>query len=399
MKKAFKYRLKVSRAVGHRLDATLDACRELYNAALAERRDAYRVACKSVGYLDQSKQLPEIKKERPDVAAVHSQVLQNALKRVDLAFEGFFRRVRKGQTPGYPRFRGKARYDSFTYPQGGWRLEGDKLILSKIGSMRVRLSRPIGGKVKTVTVRREAKHWYVIFACEVEAEPLSATGEVKAIDVGLEYFITDQNGDGVYPPEYFRGHEDLLATAQRELARKQKGSARRKKAKDKVARIHRRIANQRRDFLHKLSTRIIRENDTIFYEDLNISGMVRNRHLAKSISDAAWGMFIRMLYYKAEYAGRRAVNVVPHGTSQDCSGCGEKVPKGLSTRWHRCPHCGLVLQRDHNAARNILARGMTLLAAGQAVTAPGGLALAEPMNGEPVSGCEGARTPLLPAHT
>ncbi|MEW6209909.1 MAG: transposase [Acidobacteriota bacterium] len=400
MKKAFKYELKVSQAVEQKLQSTLDTCRELYNAALEERRSAYKVAGISTNYTDQANQLPEIKQIRPEIAAVHSQVLQNVLKRVQFAFDGFFRRVKAGICAGYPRFKSKDRYDSFTYPQGGWRLEGDKLWLSKIGSMKVRLSRPVEGIIKTVTIKREGSHWFVIFACEVEPQPLPATGEVKAIDVGLEYFITDQRGEVREPPECFRESEDKLAKAQRQMSRKKKGSGHWKQAREKVARIHRKIANQRRDFLHKLSTAIIRENDIIFFELLNIAGMVRNHHLAKSISDAAWGMFTGMLIYKAEEAGRVALNVNPNGTSQECSGCGERVPKGLSTRWHNCPRCGLSLSRDHNAALNILARGMKLLpAVGQTVAARGGSTVVEPVKRESALRCEESLHSLLLTHS
>jgi len=385
MFKTFKYRIRTSSAVEQKLEAVLAACCQLYNAALEERRSAYQVAGKSVGYVEQANQLPEIKQVCPELNQIHSQVLQNVLNRVDVAFDRFFRRVNNGQRSGYPRFKALPRYDSFTFPQGGWTLKGDKLRLSKIGSMRLRLSRPLEGRIKTLTIKRGGDKWYAVYTCEVEAKPLAPTGLVKAVDVGLESFLIDQNSYRVENPKYFKELEEKLAGAQRQMSKKKKDSSHWKRAKARVVKIHQKIAAQRRDFLHKLSTQIIGQNDIIFFELLNIAGMLKNHYLAKSISDAAWGMFIRMLTYKAAEAGRLALNVNPHGTSQECSGCKEKVPKGLSERWHRCPYCGLELQRDHNAARNILARGMEILqAAGLVVSAPGGLTVVEPTKGEPL---------------
>ncbi|MEW6735082.1 MAG: transposase [Acidobacteriota bacterium] len=386
MKKAFKFRIETSRAVEQKLEATLDICRELYNGGLQERRDAYKLAGKSINYHAQAIELPEIKEIRPDVGAIHSQVLQETLKRLQRAFDGFFRRIKEGSTPGYPRFKGKARYDSFTYPQGGWKLAGDKLTLSKIGSMRVRLSRSIVGKIKTVTIKRETDKWYVVFSCEVESQAIASTGKAIAIDVNLENFYTDHTGKKVDNPKHLRKSEHKLKKAQKKLSRKKKGSSHWQRARQKVARIHTKIKNQRKDFAHKQSRKIVNNNDLIFYENLNIAGMVHNHQLAKSISDVGWGMFFDMLDYKAADANKLAVNVTPNSTSQSCSGCGKKVPKGLGMRWHRCPYCRLVLHRDKNAAINILARGISTLlqTGGLPVSAPGGLALARLLKGEPV---------------
>ncbi|MEW6737875.1 MAG: transposase, partial [Acidobacteriota bacterium] len=273
MKKAFKYRIETSRAVERKLEATLDICRELYNGALQERRDAYKLAGISINYHAQAVQLPEIKEIRCDVDTVHSQVLQETLKRLQRAFDGFFRRIKEGSTPGYPRFKGKARYDSFTYPQGGWKLAGDKLTLSKIGSMRVRLSRSIEGKIKTVTIKREVDKWYVVFSCEVESQAIASTGKAIAIDVNLENFYTDHNGKKVDNPKHLRKSENKLKKAQKKLSRKKKGSRHWQRAQQKVARIHTKIKNQRKDFAHKQSRKIVNNNDLIFYENLNIKGM------------------------------------------------------------------------------------------------------------------------------
>jgi putative transposase len=405
MMKAFKYRLDPNHVIEARLDEVLSICRELYNAGLEERRNAYRVTGKGVGFASQSKQLPEIKAVREDVAGVHSQVLQDVLWRVDRSFQRFFEGRKAGRRVGFPRFKGRDRYHSFTYPQSGFALDGDRLTLSKIGRVRVRLSRPLEGVVKTLTITREADGWYAVFTCEVQTpQPLAATGRVLGIDVNLENFLTDSQGGRVENPRFFRDSEAKLAKAQRELARKKKGSKRRAKAKRRVAKIHQKIARQRLDFAHKTALRLVRENDVIFFEWLMIANMVRNPYLAKSISDVAWGLFLDVLAAKAEGAGRVARNVNPAATTQQCSGCGATVPKGLSVRWHRCGHCGLELDRDENSAINILLRGLGLEpAAGQAVAArggPRGPEKREPARAKRLIGCIGSphRTlePVLP---
>lgn len=357
MRKAFKYKLRVSRAVDEKLTATLDICRELYNVALQERRDAYRAAGVSLNYYTQASQLPSIKAERADVAAVHSQVLQDTLRRVQRAFDGFFRRIKAGEKAGYPRFRNKHRYSSFTFPQTGWKIEGDKLALSKIGSCRLRLSRPIEGTIKTATLKREADGWYISFSVEMnQCRYIPRTGETVGVDVGIENFATLSTGEVITNPQHLRQAERRLKTAQRGVSRKKRCSQNRRKTARLLAKQHLTIKRQRLDFAHKTSLQLIREFDDIAVEDLNIGGMVKNHHLAKSISDAAWGIFFSILECKAEEAGRRVWKVPACYTSQDCSGCGQRVEKRLSQRGHQCPHCGLALHRDHNAAINIRGR-------------------------------------------
>jgi len=356
MRRAYQYRLCPTPTQQERLDWTLDRCRELYNACVQERRDAYRMCGVSVGFYEQKRQLPAIKDARPEYKEIGSQVLQNVVERVDKAFVAFFRRIKARQKAGYPRFKGRDRYDSFTFTQAGWALVEGRLRLGGIGSVKVRWSRPIQGRIKTVTIRRDADHWYASFSCEVDhVAPSAPDKPAIGIDMGLEHFATLSTGKHIANPRHFRGGEALLARRQQSLARKKRGSNRRKKAKLLVAKAHRKVRNQRRDFHHKAANGVVAQAGAIAVESLNTAGMVKNHSLAKSISDAGWAQFLTMLGYKAEGAGVQVIAVNPSGTSQACSACGAVVRKDLSTRWHTCA-CGASLQRDVNAARIILKR-------------------------------------------
>jgi putative transposase len=338
-------------------------CRHVYNAAIEERRDAWQKCGVSVGYYQQKAELPPIKAEMPEYAEVHSQVLQDVVQRVDRAFQAFFRRVKNGETPGYPRFHGRTRYNSLTYPQfgNGATLDNGFLVLSKIGRIGVRWSRPMEGTPKTVTISREADGWYACFPCaDVPVQPLPATGQETGIDLGLEAFATTSTGERIFHPGWYRQAERRLKTAQRRVSRRKKGSNRRRKAVGLLARAHPKVKRQRQDFHHKTALRLVQTNDTIYHEDLQTANMVKNHHLAKSIADAGWSAFLGILAAKAAYAGRRVVAVPPAYTSQACSGCGVIVQKGLSVRWHSCPDCGTSLHRDVNAARNIQSLGQRL---------------------------------------
>ena len=286
------------------------------------------------------------------------------LFRVERAFAGFFRRVKNGETPGCPRFKGKGRYKSLTFTQFGDGLgasfRNGKLKLSKIGLVKIKLHRNIPGTVKTVNIKRgNTGKWHAVFAVETELEQIEThPGTAAGLDVGLDKFAVLSDGCTIENPRYLRKAEKRLKHAQRALSRKQKGSRNREKARLKVAKLHTKVRNQRRDFLHKESRRLVNVYKLIAVENLVVKNMVKNCHLAKSISDAGWGEFLAMLCYKAEEAGSRVVKVNPSGTSQECSQCGKTVSKDLSVRMHRCPHCGLVLDRDVNAARNILKRAL-----------------------------------------
>jgi putative transposase len=358
-RKTFKYRLYPHRQQRERLQTTLDVCRELYNAALQERRDGYRVANAKLNYYTQANQLSEIKERRPDVASLHSQVLQDVLKRVDKAFKAFFRRVHRRQTPGFPRFRSRYRYDSFTYPQSGFQL-GGKLQLSKVGNVKIKLHRELKGEIKTLSIKRENGNWYACFSCVVVPEPLPVLSNSTGIDVGLETFATLSNGDKIANPRWYRTAERRLRRAQRKVARRRKGKNRRRKAVALLAQVHKDIFNKRNDFQHKESRKLVQQYGTIFVEDLNLQGLSRGI-LAKSVHDASWASFLDKISYKAENAGRRFVQVNPRGTSQRCT-CGADNPKKLSDREHVCVECGLLTTRDHASALEIQRLGLSLQA-------------------------------------
>jgi putative transposase len=365
--KTYKYKLKPTPEQGMLLDRTLMLCRHVYNAAVGERREAWRKCGVSVNYYQQKAELPGIKEAMPEYAEVHSQVLQDVVQRVDHAFQAFFRRVKAGETPGYPRFHGRTRFSSFTYPQfdNGARLDNGFLVLSKIGRIGVRLSRPLEGTPKTVTIRREADGWYVCISCaDVPTEPLPPTGQETGIDLGLESFATLADGTKIHNPRHYRQAERRLKKAQRRVSRRKKGSNRRRKAVRLLAKAHQTVKRQRQDFHHKRALGLVRQYDTIYHEDLQVANMVKNHRLAKSISDAGWAQFLTILSHKAARAGRSVVAVNPAYTSQTCSGCGALVWKGLSVRWHECPDCGTSLHRDHNSAKNIEWVGQALRGVG-----------------------------------
>jgi putative transposase len=402
--KNYKYRLYPNVTTEKKLSWMLTRCRELYNAALAERKDSYQqflrltviegsvravaatmVAGQSIkptSFFSQKRDLVDIKEARPEYKDLPSHVLQDVLHRLDKAFAAFFRRIRNGETPGYPRFKRRNRYTSFMYPDGaGWKLEGNVLHLSKIGKAKIKLHRPLEGKMKTVTIKREGDHWYVLFSCECEApEKLPVSYEDVGVDLGLSHLATLSNGEMIEHPRYYRKAEKTLARRQQAVEGKKHASHRRARAGRLVGKAHRKMARQRRDFLHKASRQLVNRYQLLVFEDLQIGNLVKRPKpkkgekegeylsngaaakggLNKSILDVGWGMFVAMCTSKAEEAGRSIVKVNPHFTSQVCSQCGQVRKKDLSERWHSCD-CGAELDRDVNAALNILERGKQLL--------------------------------------
>jgi len=387
MKKAFKFRIYPTKGQESTLTEWLNTCRILYNLSLSERKEAYELDKSSINYYDQANALKEGKRGNGYLNAVHSQVLQEVLKRLDKAFQNFFRRVKRGEKPGYPRFKAEDRFNSFTFPQSGFKIEAGKLVLSKIGAIKLVQHReiPAEGIIKTCAIKRAVDQWYVSFTIElpdVETEMPIGIKTAVGIDLGLTDMATLSTGEKIDNPKWLRGSEKKLAKEQRRLARKKRGSSNRKKQKAIVGMVHRKIRNQQNDFHHKISNGLVADYDLIVFEDLLVRNMVKNKYLAKSISDAGWNELVSFVSYKAEEAGKMVELVNPNGTSQLCSGCGAEVRKSLAVRTHRCPHCGLVMDRDENAAINILNRGLEKYIA---VTAPqelGARACLSSLNGD-----------------
>lgn len=367
MLKTYKYKLYPTKAQRQTMHETTFLCSLVYNQCLAQRKEAWEKEKKSITCYDQIKQLPDMREKDIRYQSVHSQILQDTVSRVDKSFLSFFRRVKAGEKAGYPRFKSARRYDSFTYPQSGFTItDNKKLRLSKIGDVKIKLHRPIEGEIKTLIIRRQADGWFACFSCEVEPNLLPATGKVVGVDVGLENFAITSEGEFFPPIKDLRKSEKKIKRAQREVARRKKGSKRRKKSVWRLKRAHLRVANKRRDTHHKVARKFVEKYDLIAIEDLSIGNMVKNHHLAKSISDAGWYSFSLILVAKAEEAGRKVVKVDPKFTSQVCSSCGTIVKKELSERWHSC-ECGCELHRDVNAAMNILTKAnITQLGGGTA---------------------------------
>jgi len=364
VRKTFKEKLRPTPEQERTLEHILWRCRTLYNIALEQRITWWRRGQGiSATRFQQEAELKAIREAFPEYAAIHSHVLQDVLARLDRTYQAFFQRVAAGEKAGFPRYQGRGRYHSFTYKEydNGARLDNGYLVLSKIGRIAVRWSRPVEGTIKTITLSKEADGWYVCLSCvEVPTQPLPPTGQETGIDLGSKVFLITAGGDAIENPRHYRKGEKALKKAQRRVSRRKKESKRRQKAVRILAKRHQHVRRQRRDFHHKTALALIRAYDVIYLEDLRVANMVRNRHLSKSISDTGWAAFRSILEGKAAYAGRQVVAVPPAYTSQDCSGCGARVAKSLSVRTHICPSCGLVMDRDANAARNILWRGQRL---------------------------------------
>lgn len=361
MKKAFKYRIYPTKKQTSKLEETFELCRELHNAAIEERQNAYGSRAKSISYSVQQNQLPDIKKIRPEYKQIHSQVLQNVLDRVDKAFQSFFDRVKAGKKPGHPRFKSRDRYKSITFPQSGFEIVNSKVVLSKIGHIKMVLHRPVEGTIKTCTIKRmPTGKWFVIFTCEVVPNRLPTSEQDIGLDAGLKNFATLSNGEVIENPGFFRQEEAQLAKAQRALSKAPKGTKERKEKKKVVARVYERISNKRENFCHQEARKIVNIYGIICVEALRILNMMQNEKLSKSIADAAWGMFFSCLDSKAEEAGRQFIQVPARYTSQECCICHNRKELTLADRIYKCsnPECNMVLDRDWNAAINILRLGL-----------------------------------------
>ncbi|MQY58622.1 MAG: transposase [Clostridia bacterium] len=369
MKKSFKYYIKGNKETIEKANQVLELCRILYNLCLEQRQFVWKNYHKSISGYDQVYELPSLKKFFPQFRKVPSQTLQEVVERVNRAFQNFFRRVNNGEKPGYPRFKSFGRYDSLTLKQAGWKLVGKELQISKIGDFKLFLSRPIEGDIKTVTIRRASSDkWHATFSCDnVLCKPLPKTGKSVGIDVGCESFLTTSEGEKIDNPRFFQRTKKLLTKRQRSLSRKKRGSKRRNKARILLSKAHEKTYNQRRDFHFKVARKLLQAYDVVCIE--NMSHFKSYRSLNRSMRDVAWFGFFNILLFKAEEAGKEVIKVPAKNTSQLCSECGGPVPKSLSVRIHKCPHCGLSLDRDINAARNILRLGQSLQGAGALVPA------------------------------
>jgi putative transposase len=340
----------------------LAVCRHWHNMCLEERKLAWELEDRSVSKSEQQAKGKRYRQTFPQAKVVFSQTLQSVVDNLDKAFQSFFRRIKAGEKAGYPRFKGRNRFNSFSFKQFGMgaRLDGNhRLRLFEIGRVRVRWHRPIpeNGTIKTCRIKHEAGQWYVTFAIELpDSLELPKTGNIIGLDMGISALITTSEGEKVENPNYYRAGQAKLRILGRSLARKKWGSKNRRKALKRVQRQHLHVANQRSDYLHKLSTKLVRTCDRVALEDLATRNMVRNHYLSKSILDSGWGIFKQYLTYKAGSAGREIRFVNPAYTSKCCSACGQMFQDfDLSTRWVKC-NCGLSLDRDHNAAINILKR-------------------------------------------
>jgi len=364
MLKAYQFRLRPTAHQRTLLRQTLDLCRWVYNETLATRKNTWEGEQKTLSLYDTNKLLTAWKQTKPELTQVHAQVLQNAQERVDLAFKAFFRRVKAGETPGYPRFRGRHRYDSFTFKQSGFRLSERGLVLSKIGTLRLIQHRPVEGTIKTLTIRRDIiGNWYASFSCDVHESFLPPNDRVVGIDLGLTTFAVLSDGNEIPRQHWMKRDERDIARLQRKKESFPKGSPERKRVVRALQHAYQRQTNRRKNFAHQESWKLVDTYQFIAFEDLNIQGMQANgnHQINRGIADVGWKKFVQFTTYKAEGAGRSVVLVDPRNTTQLCSGCGAMVHKDLQTRIHHCPQCGLELSRDLNAALNILARGLASL--------------------------------------
>lgn len=358
---SYKYRIYPNMDQIKALEEHLEICRWTYNALLdysyTERKEGRITPTQyDLGYL-----LPVIKRETPRLKLVNSQVLENVAERVRSGFENFWARRLHGLKAGLPHFRKIGDYDSLTYRQSGYKINRDILSLSNIGNIKINLHRTIEGKIKRVNIIRDNQKWYASFSCEVESKPILDREKIVGIDVGLFNLIATSDGETTEAPQKYRNSERRLKRLSRQLSKKKLRSKNWYKSKTRLAKLHKKVANQRKDFTFNLARNLVNRYETIVLEDLEISNMVKNKHLSKSISDAAWGELKRNLQYMSEMSGGREILIDPRNTSQVCPKCGGEVHKTLADRIHNCPHCGLVIDRDIAAAMEIKRRGQIML--------------------------------------
>lgn len=356
MMRTFRFPLRPSKVQATSLDEAIWACRDLYNAALEQRRDAYRKQRVSLSRYDQQKEITALRSDDPRFGSIAAVILRSATTRVDRGYQAFFRRVKSGEKPGFPRFKGRGRYTSFSFPNPV--VNGSTVKVPKIGLIRFKKYRELRGTLKECSVSMTPNGWEVTFACDLgEAPPKVTPQTIVGVDVGIRNFTALSSGEMIPNPRYFKTGASLIAQRARKLSKKRRGSKTRDRARRLLAKAHRKIRNQRLDHARKLAKEIVQKHDVVAYEKLKIAKMVEGHFLAKPIHDAAWGSFLSCLISKAEEAGKWAVGVDPKDTTNMCSACGVIVEKTLRDLVHVCHGCGLRMDRDLNAAINIQALG------------------------------------------
>lgn len=366
--RTYRFRLYPSRPQERTLRETLYLTRSLYNAALEQRIAAYRKHSKTLSAFDQCKELSALKEECPEFKGVYSHVLQEPLERLERAFKAFFVRMKRGERPGFPRFKPASRWNSFKFKEvwdqknDRWKgpgrpiEDGRRINISKIGAVKVKFHRTMEGKPETLQIVLDVDQWYAVYTCEVRRTPLAETGSAVGVDVGTIHFAITSDGEFVENPRHLGRSLRKLRVQQRTVARRKKGSRRRKKAVRQVAKTHRKVRRARLDFHHKVARQLVSAHDVIAHEDLRVSNMVKST-LSRSISDVGWAQFFDILSLKAESAGRTVIRVDPRYTSQRCHACGHTGKENrVNQATFKCVKCGHTANADVNAAKNILGR-------------------------------------------
>lgn len=363
--RSYKFRLYPTDKQEKLLNNSLETCRVIYNKVLETRKLAYETEKKKISKYDCNNLIVKWKKEDEKIKQVYSQCLQNVSERVDYAYRSFFQRIkRKDKEPGFPRFKSYGRYDSMTFPGTGFKVINHEIIeISKIGKVKIKIHRKIDGKIKRLILKKESDKWFACIVIEKEDYDTIERNKPIGLDLGISSFLTTSVGEKVVNPKYYDKKKKDLAKIQRKYAKLKelpKEDKKKIKVRKVLNKIHTKVKNQRKYFLHKLSRNIVNNYSHICVEQLNIKKMLKEGYtvLARHISDCGWRDFLSMLDYKAEEAGSKIIYVNPAYTSQTCSKCGMVVKKELSERIHKCGVCGYETDRDHNAAQNILRLGM-----------------------------------------
>lgn len=381
MRRSYKFRLRPTTKQHVLLEQCLRSHCELYNAALENRMGSWKWNRESISYGKQSSQLSEIRKLCPGQSIWSFSSQQATLRRLNKSFSNFFRRVKNHQVPGFPRFKSVDRWDTVEWPKDGdgckWKPEYNQVYLQGVGTLKVTVHRKIEGIIKTVSVKREGRKWFLILSCDgVPQKLLPKTGAIVGIDLGINVYVATSDGELIENPKWFRTSQGKLSRAQRKLVTKKKRSNNRKKQRETVSKLHRKTSNQRRDFQFKLANHLVSDYDLIIYENLNVKGMMKSNHgtvetpgknvaqktgLNKSIQDAGWSSFLSILTFKAEEAGKIVRGVNPKNTSRTCFECKHISKENRDGIKFECVNCGFTEHADINAANNVLRTGLVLL--------------------------------------